>query len=235
MSMRILVLQNYPRGPAGLVGQRLADDGAEMVVVNVEQGDSVPSDIGDYDGLLILGGPQSAADFETWPYLADEAALAWQFAEADRPTLGICLGSQIIARAHGAAVRKLGKTEVGFSRLSATAAAVEDPLFKGVDPAPQMQWHSDTFDLPKNAVLLATGETCRNQAMRIGRAQYAMQFHFEATRRIVEDWIAHSGVELEDEEPGAINRLRTELDQFSDRAADYGRQLVDRWVDLVKR
>jgi len=232
--MRILILQNDAFAPAGLVGDRLVADGADTVVLRADDGDRVPNDLGDYDALVVLGGVQSAADFETWPYLAEEAALMRQFAEADRPTLGICLGAQIMARAHGAAVRKLDEMEIGFSPLSATKQAADDPLFRGGDPLPQMQWHADTFDLPDTAVLLSTNEICRNQAMRIGRAQYAVQFHFEVTREIVEDWIAHSGIKLEYKNPGLIARLRSELDQFSDRAAVYGRQLVDRWVSLIK-
>ncbi|MEM8587810.1 MAG: type 1 glutamine amidotransferase [Pseudomonadota bacterium] len=232
--MRILILQNDAFAPAGLVGDRLVADGADTVVLRADDGDRVPNDVGDYDALVALGGVQSAADFETWPYLAEEAALMRQFAEADRPTLGICLGAQIMARAHGAAVRKLDEMEIGFSPLSTTKQAADDPLFGGGDPWPQMQWHGDTFDLPETAVLLSTNEICRNQAMRIGRAQYAVQFHFEVTREIVVDWIAHSGIKLEYENPGLIARLRSELDQFSDRAAVYGRQLVDRWVSLIK-
>ena len=155
--------------------------------------------------------------------------------EADAPLLGICLGAQIMARAHGAAVRKLGDIEIGFSPLRTTKDAADDPLFGGGDPVPQMQWHVDTFDLPQTAVLLSTNDVCRNQAMRIGRAQYGIQFHFEATRRIVGDWIAHYGAELDNEKPDAVARLRSELDRFSGRAAVYGRQLVDRWVGLIRR
>ena len=233
--MRILILQNDAHAPAGLVGEQLAVDGADTVVVRADDGERVPTEVGDYDGLLVLGGVQSATDFETWPFLAEEAALMRRFAEADRPTLGICLGAQIMARAHGAAVRKLGDIEIGFSPLRTTKDAADDPLFGGGDPVPQMQWHVDTFDLPQTAVLLSTNDVCRNQAMRIGRAQYGIQFHFEATRRIVGDWIAHYGAELDNERPGAVARLRSELDRFSGRAAVYGRQLVDRWVGLIRR
>jgi len=234
MTMRVLVLQNDGMAPAGLIEQRLVQDGVKIVTVRANEGDPIPTNVGDYDGLVVLGGTQTAVDFAGWPYLADEVALIQRFAEADRPTLGICLGSQLLALAHGAGVRPLGQLEIGFSTLRATPAANDDALFHGGEMVPQMQWHNDTFDLPAGAVLLGTGDICRNQAVRIGRCHYAVQFHFEVTKPIVDDWIAHFAIKLDQGSPGLVARLRQELADNEEGAAVYGRLLVDRWVELIR-
>ncbi len=234
MSMRVLILQNDAMAPAGLIEHQLIADGADIVTIRANQGDAVPVSAGGYDGLVVLGGTQTAVDFSNWPYLADEIALLRRFADADRPSLGVCLGSQLMALAHGAAVRPLGQLEIGFSTLTTTPAADTDPLFSQGDLSAQMQWHNDSFDLPDGAVLLSAGDICRNQAMRIGRSQYGVQFHFEVTRPIVEDWIAHFAMKLDREFPGIVSRLHRELDDHSETAAAYGRQLIDRWVGLLR-
>lgn len=232
--MRVLILQNDAMAPAGLIERQLIVDGADIVTVRASDGETVPKAVDNFDGLVVLGGTQSVADFTDWPYLADEVALMRRFAEADRPALGICLGAQLMARAHGAPIRPMKRLEIGFSDLTATPAADDDPLFGGGDPVPQMQWHNDTFDLPDGAILLGTGEICRNQVIRIGRCQYGVQFHFEVTREIVDDWIAHFAFKLDRDMPGLVARLRQELAQKLDDAAVYGRLLVDRWVALMR-
>ncbi|MEM7445381.1 MAG: type 1 glutamine amidotransferase [Pseudomonadota bacterium] len=231
--MRVLVLQNHEFGPVGLIGERLTLHGLEQVTVHAWQDESVPDEVGSYAGMVVLGGAQSAFDFETWPYLADEAALIRRFAEADRPVLGICLGAQLVARAHGAEVRRHRALEIGYSPIQMTEAAVNDPVFKGAEPSPQMQWHYDTFDLPDGAVLLATNDFCRNQAIRVGRAHYGLQFHSEADPAIIASWLAEGTKEAERAQPGCVDEIHKGMAAHADRAPVFASQLIDAWIGLL--
>ena len=109
------------------------------------------------------------------------------------PLLGICLGSQLLAKAFGAKVYPGPIKEIGWYPLALTVAAAEDRLFAGCGPKfTVFQWHGDTFDLPR-AVHLAQSPLYRNQAFRIGPSAYGLQFHIEMTSEMIEDWLTESG------------------------------------------
>lgn len=189
--MRILVVENNNETPVGWIGAELERRGAVLDVVRpVEQG-RLPDDADARDGLIILGGPQSATDDAGHDYFPALLALIRAYAAADKPVLGICLGGQLIARAFGAVVRSQGWLEIGLSTIALTAEAARDPLFGALQPVePVMQWHFDTFDLPVGARLLARGAACTNQAFRIGARTYGVQFHPEVDAGIVGTWLA---------------------------------------------
>ena len=154
--------------------------GADLVTVTPPEGDALPADAAGFDGAVVLGGPQSAADDGTSPYIPRLLDLMRGFADADRPILGICLGAQLLARAHGERVYQHSLMERGFKPVETTPAGADDPVMGSLGPVRHiMQWHYDTFDLPKDAVLLATGPDCANQAFRLGDSQYGLQFHPE--------------------------------------------------------
>jgi GMP synthase-like glutamine amidotransferase len=102
----------------------------------------------------------------------------------------VCLGSQVLARAFGAANILGGASEFGWCEVALTDAGSRDAVLGGLPAAfPIFQWHADTFTLPPGAVQLATGAVAAQQGFRIGRATYGLQFHFEANRRVVADWV----------------------------------------------
>lgn len=209
--MRILCVQNDPRTPPGLVGQHLIEAGCRLDVIaphhgwsslDPRHGTPLPATPSGYDGLIVLGGPMHANNDRDFPALAREVELIRAFAAEDRPVLGICLGSQLIARAFGGRVYRHTLTEVGFRPLDLTAAAANDPLLAGVEPQPHiLQWHEDTFDLPEGAELLMTGPECRHQAFRVGRATYAFQCHFEVSADIAHTWLLAQAEWLSREKP----------------------------------
>ncbi len=131
----------------------------------------------------------SAVDDHIHPYLPELARLMRAFADADKAVLGICLGSQILARAHGAE-NLLGRTrEFGWHQVELTSEGLSDPVLGAAGKTfTSFEWHSDSFALPEGAVHLATNPAVANQAFRIGRAAYGMQFHFEAGTPVVEGW-----------------------------------------------
>jgi len=125
--MRVLVIENYPKTTLGLVGTALSESGAEARVLRTHLGDGLPASADGFDALIMLGGAQDALDDLNHPYLPAEAALARTFGEADKAVLGICLGAQILARAHGAK-NILGRPiEFGWHAVRPTEAGRGDP------------------------------------------------------------------------------------------------------------
>jgi len=237
--MRFLVLQNDPASPAGAVAERLAARGASLEVRHALHGGELPSSPDGYAGAIILGGAMSANDDDKYPALAPMRQLLRDFHAADKPLLGICLGSQVLARCFGAGVRPYGGYEFGHVPLQFTAAAREDPLLTGL-PNPQwiMQSHEDTFDVPGAGVALMTGETCVNQAFRVGRATYAFQCHFEATPDIIRSWIdqfgAHVRKRLGDRGDATFEQLERDRQGRAAAQRAFADAVTDRWVALVR-
>src|SRR5579863_2555858 len=190
---RILALQNTWDDPLGYLGEILQEHGIAFDMVNLEH-EPIPDAHG-YDAMIALGGYQHANADELYPYLALETALIRSVVEQDVPYLGICLGAQLLARAFGAPVKRHHMTEIGFFDVQLTPEGQNDPLFKGLlsDQGYQrvIQWHEDTFALPKDAVWLATNENTAHQAFRLGRHAYGIQYHIELTPPMLDTWLQY--------------------------------------------
>lgn len=147
------------------------------------------------DLLVILGGPIGAYDESEYPFLLDELYLLKQRLNADRPTIGICLGAQLMARALGAKVYPGWGKEIGWFPLELTAVGKTSPLAHLALPdMAVLHWHGDTFDLPSGAIHLASTAKYQNQAFAWGRRCLALQFHPEVTQPGLERWfIGHAG------------------------------------------
>jgi len=191
--MRALVVEHAEHEGAGLVGAALDEGGLALEVVRTWNGDALPTrDGAGYDLVLVLGGPQSAND----PALDGEAALLAASTRAGRPTIGICLGAQLLARGLGACVRRGPAPEIGIFPIALHEAGKKEPLLAGLDGAPIFQWHFDTFDLPDDAVLLASSARYAHQAFRVGARSFGVQFHPECSRAMRVDWATRGANEL---------------------------------------
>jgi GMP synthase (glutamine-hydrolysing) len=147
------------------------------------------------DLLVVLGGPIGAYEDDRYPFLRDEIAILAQRLAAGRPTIGICLGAQLMARALGARVYPGPEKEIGFSSLHLTEEG-RASCVAVFDQAPVLHWHGDTFDLPEGAVRLASTPSCANQAFAYGRNAIAFQFHPEAGADGFERWLIGHAMEL---------------------------------------
>lgn len=146
-------------------------------------------DLDGVSGLVVLGGEMNADELTRYPFLAHERAYLRAAVNAGVPILGICLGAQLLARAFEAPVPPAPVFELGFHPVRMTPAGGVDPILSPFDGIPVFQWHADTFEIPVGAVHLAQGDRVPNQAFRIGRACYAVQFHPEATLEGIAAWI----------------------------------------------
>lgn len=188
--MRVAIVHNIDPSDMGQVGIALAEAGAEVVEHHPHRGGPLPA-LDGFDGLVVLGGEQSALDDDRYPYLPALAALMAAAAAKGRAVLGICLGSQVLARGLGGENRLGTAPEFGWTEIGLTEAGRADPVLSAAGPEfRSFEWHSDTFTLPPGAAQLASNPAVPMQAYRWGRAAYGMQFHFEANRRVVGDWTA---------------------------------------------
>lgn len=186
---RVLVLQHAWEDPPGTLGEMMRERDIPFDTVNLEKGEPLPDEL-IYDALIILGGPEYAGDDDMYPHLVQEKMLIRQAVERDIPFLGVCLGGQLLAYAMGAQVLRNGLFELGFFEEQLTQAGKHDPLFQGLDNHQQVfHWHSDTFDIPAGAALLATGDHGSKQAFRAGRRAYGLQYHIELTPEMFDTWM----------------------------------------------
>lgn len=231
--MRVAIVENTRVTHHGQVGVALHERAALIDQYRPWTGQPLPL-TPEADALVVFGGEQSATDDHSHPYLPHLADLMAAYTAADRPVLGICLGSQILARAYGAENQLGTAPEFGWVEVTLTDAGRADPVLSQVPATfPIFQWHSDTFTLPEGAVHLARSAGAAHQAFRIGRATYGTQFHFEANRPMVADWLARFPDLVERMSPGWSAR-HPGLAQAQGAAADgHGLALARAWVALI--
>src|SRR5829696_6681868 len=189
---RLLVVVVHSTDPPARLGEWLRDAGMELDERHLSNGDELPATLDGYDGLVVLGGPQSALDDErTSPELAGPRELLRQALDGDFPTLAICLGAQLLAQVGGGRVRKgIDGPEVGALLVAKRDVADQDPVFGPLPLSPDViQFHHDEIsELPAGATLLASSPMYPYQAYRVGRHVYGLQFHIETSPEIVREW-----------------------------------------------
>lgn len=232
--MRILAVQNYADTGLGQIARALAEAEAEVEIVRAHEGAALPSLSDGHDGLIVLGGAQNALADDEHPYLPQLVALMRDFALADRAVLGVCLGSQLLARAFGAKNLIGAAPEFGWREVERTEEGAMDPVLRAAaERFPIFQWHDDTFTLPQGAIRLAGNDVARNQAFRVGRAAYGMQFHFEADTGLVRQWSRQFATYLAERQPGWQERLDIESARHGPVADTTGLALARAWVAMV--
>lgn len=181
------------------------------------------------DLLVVLGGPIGVGDQQRYPFLSGELAAIGARLDEGGPTLGICLGAQLIAAALGAAVEPTGRVEIGYAPLTWTRAG-RDSVLAGIGDTPVLHWHGDQFAIPAGAERLAGTPGFPNQAFTRGAEVLALQFHPEADHTRIEQWLIGHAHEL------ASNGIDPQV--LRDDARRYGPELASRaravfgaWLD----
>lgn len=214
----------------GLIQPLLEQRGHTITMLDATQADLSTATFTDPDLLIVLGGPIGVYDDDTFPFLSSEIAGVRHRLNQHKPTLGICLGAQIMARALGADVGPSGHVEIGYAPLQ-IADIPANPLSELKD-VPVVHWHGDMFDIPDGAHCLASTEKCPHQAFSLGEYALGLQFHLEVRPRDLERWFVGHSVELAAHgiSVGDLRKRAAELGQDTVRA---GQVVISRWLDAI--
>ena len=194
----------------------------------------LPIDALSEDLLIILGGPISVTDTAMFPFIETEIKLLKQRIAADKPTLGICLGAQLIVSALGGNVYPGEEKEIGWYDLNLTNAGEQSALrYLSAEHCSMLHWHGETFDLPDGAVLLASSEKYPNQAFSVGKNTLALQFHPEITQHGMEKWfIGHIG-EINQTKGISVQKLREDTRQNANQLEVQAELFFNSWFNEV--
>ena len=234
--MRVAIVENTGHTDHGQVGIALAEKNASIEVFRPFAGEALPTDSSGHDAIVVFGGEQNALADDRHPYLPALAALMRQFGDADKAVLGICLGSQLLARGYGGENHVGTAPEFGWQQITLTAEGAADPVLASAAEEgllKSFQWHDDTFSLPEGAVHLAANENARNQAFRIGRAVYGTQFHFEANRSVVNDWNRLFRDLISAKHPDWFDVYPDEAERHGVAADAAGLEIARAWVQRI--
>ena len=185
------------------------------------------------DLLVVLGGPIGAYEEAQYPFLTDEIRIFGDRLTIGRPTLGICLGAQLIARALGAKVYPGPKKEIGWAPIRPTDAGRRS-VVRHLDGGPVFHWHGDTFDLPIDCDLLASTEVCGNQAFRKGPNLLALQFHPEMMLTGFERWLIGHACELSAQRDVSQQQLRADTAKYAAGLQHRAHGMISEWLRELK-
>ncbi|HLB43674.1 MAG TPA: glutamine amidotransferase [Gammaproteobacteria bacterium] len=186
--------------------------------------------------LIILGGPIGVYDHADYPFLKTETSILKIRIENDLPTLGICLGAQLIASALNSEVFNGGKKEIGWSGLNLTEEG-KNNYFKYLDGSRTsvLHWHSDTFNLPSRARLQASTDIYDNQAFIYGKNVLALQFHPEITELGMEKWFIGHANEIASTDSVNVAQLRNDTKNYSHNLGQNSKMFFDEWISSLEK
>jgi len=198
--MRIHCLQHVPfETPATIAEWALLHNHSISYTCFFEKNYSFPS-LTDFDALLIMGGFMNADEENLFPWLRDEKVFIKNAVDAGKKIIGTCLGSQLVAASLGCKVYKGEEKEIGFFPVTFTNEALQNPLFNHFPQSYTLfHWHGDTFDLPEEAIVLASTTVCKHQAYLLNSNILGMQFHLEMNEETIEKMLLHDGNELNEQ------------------------------------
>lgn len=227
--MKCLALQHVAFEDLGRFAPVLAHHGFEIDLRETAFDGLDPSRWDDADLVAVLGGPVGVGDVAAYPWLQAAIDALRRRLRAGRPTLGLCLGAQLMAAAPGARVQPGPAKEIGWSVLSLTAEGHRSPL-RHLDGVPVLHWHGDRFELPAGAVSLASTAITPHQAFSVGTHALALQFHPEVEAGGIERWlvghaseIAQAGVD--------VNLLRDATRLHGPALERAGAAMLGDWLD----
>ena len=226
-----LIIRHTPY--EGIAGFRAPVEAAGYQIdrVDVTDPDFASIDFDEPDLVVMMGGPMGVHETDQHPWIACEIVRLARRVLLDRPTLGVCLGGQMIAAAMGARVYPGPVKEVGFAPVTIHPAGLGSSL-RHIEDVPVLHWHGDTFDLPDGAELLASSDKYAHQAFRRGNNILALQCHpemgedprFEAWLED-EPYVEAAGL--------SVAALRAQHDALGGAAVAAGRQMISDWLDRL--
>jgi GMP synthase (glutamine-hydrolysing) len=231
---RALAIRHVAFEDLGLLAPLLAERGFSARYAEAPTDDLAAEDPLAPDLVVVLGGPIGAYEEALYPFVRDELRLLERRLAAGRPTLGICLGAQLMARALGARVYPGARKEIGWGELALSPEGKESAL-RHLDGTRVLHWHGDTFDLPAGARRLASTDLTANQAFAWGEAALALQFHAEAAGAGLERWLVGHACEIAATPGVSVEGLRRDTRECTPAMERAGRALFADWLDAVDR
>jgi GMP synthase (glutamine-hydrolysing) len=229
----VVVLQHAEPEAPGLIRDALSSAGHSIETVQGFRGEAVPASLAGAAGLVVMGGPMGVYETDRFPFLRDEIRLIEAALRAEKPVLGVCLGSQLLAAVLGSSVTKGSQKEIGWFRVELTDSARDDQLLAGIPSAfVACHWHGDVFDLPAGAERLASSERTRVQAFRYGQHAYGFLFHMEVTPQTLEGMVKTFGSELAEASVSGEEILR-QAAGYLRPLQDVGRRAFAAWASLL--
>ena len=231
--MRVLSVVHDPAhtGGGGLFEKVVAERGDTLDRWVVADGEAVPGDPSLWDAVMVFGGAMHPDQDAEHPWLGGEVAFIAEALSQGVPTIGVCLGAQLVARAAGAGVGPAERPEVGWFTVELSDDGARDPVVGVLPPrVDAFQWHYYTFELPDGAVQLAANANAR-QAYRLGDRTWAIQFHAEVERHMLDRWF----VEGADELPKPRDEIEAETDRLLGGWNAHGRALCGAFLDEAAR
>ncbi len=178
----VLVLQHAAAEHLGRIAEALTTEGVDYLTVRADLGEPIPTTLDGFNGLILMGGPQSVYEDAHFPFLRGEKVLTQQAIKNDVPVLGVCLGSQILAEALGSKVRPSGSFEVGWREVKLDNECASDPVLRHLPRVlTPLHWHGDTYDLPFGARAIGFSAMTPVQGFSLNEKLYGLLFHLETT------------------------------------------------------
>jgi GMP synthase-like glutamine amidotransferase len=225
---RILIIQHIDIETPGIILNFMKEKRISFDCRKVENDNT---NLLDYDGLIIMGGPMSVNDKDRYSFIDKEIELVKHYLMIHKPILGICLGSQIIASALNSSIYRNSKQELGWHNISLTQN--DNTIFENLENNfLAFHWHGDIFDLPNNSIKLASSQISNIQAFVFQKNCYGLLFHLEVTKEIVENIVDTFKSDLVSE---SIDKsiILSDLEKKIKMINDNGKIIFNRWLDLI--
>lgn len=231
----IALVQHQPSVPPGSLREVLESSGVDHFVIEAWRVKTWPS-VDDLGALVVMGGTMNVDELERYPLLRVSRQLMTEALDRGLPTLGVCLGAQMMARVLGGDVFRAKPRNALFSELEFTEEGAGDQVIESISPGEQvLQFHEDTFTIPPGATLLATSSaTGLPQAFRHGERAYAVQFHFEVDAEMLARWCTDTGAQAMVDDWGiAIDELMAQASEHLETQNRAGRRLFGRFLEIA--
>jgi GMP synthase (glutamine-hydrolysing) len=177
-----------------------------------------PTHFQDTTAAIFLGGPMNVVEESKYGFLKPEKALLRWLIEQEIPVLGICLGSQLVASALGATVKKSPVKEIGWTPITLTHEGLQDPVVSVLGQnGLQFQWHEEMWALPEGSTLLGSTADCENQIFRVNERTLGVQYHPEMTLASIESWLKASQSLSEQEKAGIVEQSQLAFEDYHQR------------------
>ncbi len=225
---RILVIQHIDIENPGIILDLMSKKGISYDCVKIENNNL---NLFDYDGLLIMGGPMSVNEKDQYSFIDTEIELVNHYLKLQKPILGICLGSQIIASALNSSIYKNSKQELGWHNVF--LSQTKDTIFENLENNfLAFHWHGDIFNLPDNSIQLASSKISNIQAFVFQKQCYGILFHLEVTKEIVQNIVNKFESDLIFESIDKSTIL-DELEEKIEKINFNGKIIFNRWLNLI--